>query len=372
MIKMPEKSQLKIFLSGDVMTGRGIDQILTHPAEPQIYESYIQDARDYVLLAERINGKIPRFNHGDYLWSDALKELNRRQPDVSLINLETSVTSDGSPCINKGIQYRMHPKNIDALTAARINACSLANNHILDWGINGFCEMLATLNKEGIAHAGAGQNIYQAQEPAILSIPKISGRILIFSMGTCSSGIPKDWGATATQPGIWLLNDLSTETIKQIKKTIEFYQQPRDFCIISIHWGGNWIEQIPLQHQSFAHELIDTVGVNLIHGHSSHHPIGIELYKNTPILYGCGDLINDYEGITNYKEFNSNLSLMYFLEFDTTELRLKQLELIPFERKKFKLIYANDEDCLWLLNALQKQSTPFDTHFKLRNNVIYL
>ncbi|KTD57123.1 capsule biosynthesis protein [Legionella sainthelensi] len=97
---MPERSQLKIFLSGDVMTGRGIDQILKHPAEPQIYESYIQDARDYVLLAERINGKIPRFNHGDYLWSDALKELNRRQPDVSLINLETSVTSDGHPCIN--------------------------------------------------------------------------------------------------------------------------------------------------------------------------------------------------------------------------------------------------------------------------------
>lgn len=75
---MPGKSQLKIFLSGDVMTGRGIDQILTHPAEPQIYESYIKDARDYVLLAERINGTIPRFIQGEYLWNDALKELNRR------------------------------------------------------------------------------------------------------------------------------------------------------------------------------------------------------------------------------------------------------------------------------------------------------
>ncbi|MFT4060326.1 MAG: CapA family protein [Legionella sp.] len=98
---MPEKSQLRIFLGGDVMTGRGIDQILSHPAEPQIYESYMQDARDYVVLAEHINGKIPRFIQGDYLWNDALKELDHRQPDVSLINLETSVTSDGTPCINK-------------------------------------------------------------------------------------------------------------------------------------------------------------------------------------------------------------------------------------------------------------------------------
>ena len=150
------------------------------------------------------------------------------------------------------------------------------------------------------------------------------------------------------------------------------HKQPGDFCIISIHWGGNWVDQIPLQHQTFAHELIDKTGVNLIHGHSSHHPIRIELYKDTPILYGCGDLINDYEGITNYKEFNSNLSLMYFLEFDIPDLKFKQFELIPFERKKFKLNYANEVDCHWLWNALQKHSTPLNTHFKLRKNVIYL
>ena len=217
---MPGKSPLRIFLSGDVMTGRGIDQILTHPSEPQIYESYIQDARNYVLLAERINGKIPRFIHGDYLWNDVLKELGYRQPDVSLINLETSVTSDGTPCIKKGIQYRMHPKNIEAITKAKINVCSLANNHILDWGVTGLCETLETLNKEHIAHAGAGHNIQQAQAPAILSIPKAAGQILIFSMGTSTSGIPKDWGATATQAGVWLLNDLDTAMIKQIKKAI--------------------------------------------------------------------------------------------------------------------------------------------------------
>lgn len=56
---MPGKTSLKIFLCGDVMTGRGIDQILVHSAEPQLYESYIKNARDYVLLAKRTNGTIP-------------------------------------------------------------------------------------------------------------------------------------------------------------------------------------------------------------------------------------------------------------------------------------------------------------------------
>lgn len=369
---MSEESSLKIFLCGDVMTGRGIDQILSHPVEPQIYESYVKDARDYVLLAEQVNGRIPRLAHGDYLWGDALKELNLRQPHVRLINLETSVTSSDTPCISKGIQYRMHPDNIDALTAAKIDVCTLANNHILDWGVKGLSETLETLNKVTIYHAGAGQNIQQAQTPAILSIPETSGRVLIFSMGTSSSGIPSDWRATSTQPGVWLLEDFSMQTVNQIKKQIEYYRQPGDFCIVSIHWGDNWVYQIPSQHQTFAHKLIDTIGVNLIHGHSSHHPIGIELYKNTPILYGCGDLINDYEGITNLHEFKNNLSLMYFLDFDRRLMKIKQLDLVPLKIEQFKLNYASDKECQLLLNILHQQSSVFNTLFKLENNVIHL
>lgn len=368
---MSERSCLRLFLSGDVMTGRGIDQILSHPVEPNIYESYVTDARDYVTLAEHINGSIPRLNNGSYIWGDALIELDQRQPDLRIINLETSITSDGIPCVQKGIQYRMHPDNIDAITAAKIDVCTLANNHVLDWGIKGFYQTLATLNKAAIYHAGAGENVKQAQEPAIFSKAGLSRRVLVFSMGALSSGIPKEWGASSTQPGVWLIDDFSTKTISQIKEQIEYHRMPGDFCIVSIHWGSNWVYQIPVQHQNFAHELIDRAKVNLIHGHSSHHPIGIELYKNIPILYGCGDLINDYEGITNSNEFKNNLSLMYFLDFDGPCQQIKQMDLVPVERKKFKLHYASNEHTQYLFELIKKQSAPFNTHFNLEKNVIH-
>ena len=83
---------LNLFLCGDVMTGRGIDQILPHPGNPQLHEPYIRDARDYVRLAERTNGAVKRPVEFDYPWGDALAELERVMPDVRVINLETAIT----------------------------------------------------------------------------------------------------------------------------------------------------------------------------------------------------------------------------------------------------------------------------------------
>src|SRR6516165_1873970 len=83
---------IRVFLCGDVMTGRGIDQILPHPCDPQLYEDYVQSAIDYVRLAEQANGKIPAPVAPSYIWSTALDELKRLEPDVRVINLETAIT----------------------------------------------------------------------------------------------------------------------------------------------------------------------------------------------------------------------------------------------------------------------------------------
>src|SRR5262245_48429269 len=107
-----------LFLSGDVMTGRGIDQALPHPGNPALYEAWVRDARDYVRLAERASGPIPRPVDGAYLWGDALAELERAQAEVRIVNLETSITASEDCWPDKPIHYRMHPRNIGCLTAA--------------------------------------------------------------------------------------------------------------------------------------------------------------------------------------------------------------------------------------------------------------
>lgn len=133
--------------------------------------------------------------------------------------------------------------------------------------------------------------------------------------------------------------------------------------------GGNWGYDIPDQHQQFAYTLIDELGVNVIHGHSSHHPMGIEWHNQGLILYGCGDLINDYEGISGWEQFKSDLSLMYFSV--DPNLRLTQLELVPMIRKNFKLHYASNEECQWMMNSLIQCSQDFKTSFELDEHVIY-
>ncbi|KTD21606.1 CapA family protein [Legionella londiniensis] len=355
---------LTIFVSGDVMTGRGIDQILPSPSNPVLYESYVKDAREYIRLAEEVNGSIPREVSSDYIWGDALKEWNLRKPEIKLINLETSITSHDTPWENKGIHYRMHPGNIITLQAAGIDVCALANNHVMDWGRDGLIETLKVLHKAGINTSGAGENLDQAQMPAIIPLNE-RNRCLIFSLGLETSGIPAGWQARANRPGVWLLDDLSSDTVTIIKNTIDYFRKPGDICIVSIHWGGNWGYQIPAEHQDFAHELIDEAGIHLLHGHSSHHPQGIEIYNHMPILYGCGDFFNDYEGISGYEEYKGHLSLMYFLKFDPITLWIKHIELVPMEIKKFSLHYPAIHDFKWMLETMQKSSSPFLTEITL-------
>src|SRR4029453_6689562 len=122
------------FLCGDVMTGRGIDQILPHPSRPQLFEPYVRSAVEYVNLAERANGPIARPVDYAYVWGDALAELERVRPDARIVNLETAVTASDDAWSGKGIHYRMHPANVSCLTVAKLDCCCLANNHVLDWG----------------------------------------------------------------------------------------------------------------------------------------------------------------------------------------------------------------------------------------------
>ena len=116
-----------VFLCGDVMTGRGIDQVLPHPSEPRIYEAFVDDARAYVELAEAAHGPIPRPVDFSYIWGDAREELARHAPDARVVNLETSITRSEDYWRGKGINYRMHPDNIPCLAAARIDVCTSAS-----------------------------------------------------------------------------------------------------------------------------------------------------------------------------------------------------------------------------------------------------
>src|SRR4029077_5893703 len=182
-----------------------------------------RDACDYVALAERAHGAISRPLSFDYIWGDALAELDHAQIDFRIVNLETAITSAETPWPDKGINYRMHPQNVGCLSAARISACALANNHVLDWGYDGLSETLQTLDAAGIVHSGAGNDAEEAMQPAVLDTAA-NGRVLFFSFGSTTSGIPHDWKATSISPGVNLLDDLSEVTAARLCDQMRTYQ----------------------------------------------------------------------------------------------------------------------------------------------------
>jgi poly-gamma-glutamate capsule biosynthesis protein CapA/YwtB (metallophosphatase superfamily) len=185
---------VRIFLCGDVMTGRGIDQILPHPCNPELHEDWAQSAADYVELAKKVNGQIQAPVAPSYIWGAALDQLNRVRPDARVINLETSITRSDA-YIPKGINYRMSPENAECLLTAGIDCCVLGNNHVLDWDRSGLLETLATLERLQIKSAGAGRNLVQARAPTILEI-KGNGCVIVFSFASVTSGVPRNWAAT--------------------------------------------------------------------------------------------------------------------------------------------------------------------------------
>lgn len=362
-------AQITIMLGGDVMTGRGIDQILPHPSEPILYESLVRSAVDYVRLAEQANGPIARPVPFPYIWGDLIPALQRHRPDLRIINLETAVTRANDPW-PKGINYRMTPENLPVIKALGVDCCTLANNHVLDWGRDGLLDTLAALDRSAIRAAGAGRNAEAATAPAVLPVPG-KGRVLFYAGACASSGVPVDWTADSDRPGVNVIGSINKETIEPIAARIRRDKRPGDVCIFSIHWGPNWGYEIAEEDRALAHELI-AAGVDIVHGHSAHHAKAIEVHRGRPILYGCGDLINDYEGIENHEPYRDDHVLAYLATIDIAEGRLTGLEMLPFRIRKFRLDRASAAEADWLRATMDRECRRFGRGVKLKNGTLRL
>lgn len=349
-----------LFLCGDVMTGRGIDQVLPHPSKPHLFEPWARSALQYVELAERSAGAIGRGLDFAYPWGDALAVLGEQHPDARLINLETAVTTSEDAQPGKGIHYRMHPDNLPCLTHAGIDCCVLANNHVMDWGPAGLEQTLAQLHAAGLRTAGAGANAQEAAAPAVI-IPATGARVLVFAVAHPSSGTPEQWAAGPRRAGVGIVDELSAHSAQRLAALTARHRRVGDIVLVSVHWGGNWGFDIAPAQQAFARTLIEAGAADVVWGHSSHHVKGTEVHRGKLILYGCGDLINDYEGIGGHTDYRAELSLMYFPRLDAATGALLELRMAPMRMHRFRLERAPAEGRAWLLGTLEREGRALGT-----------
>lgn len=334
------------------MTGRGIDQVMREPVPPVLYESFVRDAREYVRLAERVNGPIGAPVSDAYPWGDALEVMDALAPHLRIVNLETAITRSPSAWPGKEVHYRMSPAHTSCLKAARIDACCLANNHILDWGTPGLADTLQALDDAGLRHAGAGRDGQAARAPAALPLPAAGRRLLMFAWAAPDCGVPTAWAATDRRAGIAWLPGLDEAAASEVASVVRRHRGPGDLVLVSLHWGANWVQEVPSRHRRFARRLIELDVADVVHGHSSHHPLPFEVHAGKLILYGCGDLINDYEGIGLHGDLRSDVGCWYAASLDARSGSLRALEIVPMQVRQFRLRHPSPAAFQWLTDLL--------------------
>ena len=142
-------------------------------------------------------------------------------------------------------------------------------------------------------------------------------------------------------------------------------RRPGDLVVVSVHWGPNWGYDIPREQRCFAHALIDQANVSIVHGHSSHHPKAIEVYRDRLILYGSGDFLNDYEGIKGHEKYRGDLVVMNFADVEPAGT-LAALEVVPLQIRNFHLVRPPNEDVRWLQRTLDRESRKFGAAVALK------
>ncbi len=189
---------------------------------------------------------------------------------------------------------------------------SIVNNHSLDYGEKGHKNTKDFLRKNDFIHSSKN---------------KVEHNNIVFLNATdhCGCENPKLWAKH-----IWMID---YNNLEPIYRRIRNIKRENKTIIFSIHWGSNWVEgDMPPEIKDFGRGLINA-GVSIVYGHSAHHIVKnpVEEYKNGIIIYGLGDLINDY---SINRKYNSDKALICIIEkrknkFIPKLVKIKRKFIVP-------------------------------------------
>ena len=290
------------------------------------------------------------------MWGDVLPHL--LLADLRIANLECALTRHAQPWTHswKMYHFRADPAAVRFLQAARIDACSLANNHTLDFEARGLRDTLRTLDAAGICHAGAGLYLDEAAAPALLDVHGASPcRVALLA---CTDNQP-DFAATRQLPGTHFLEaSLEDDTLARVADAIARARAAgADWVVFSNHWGANFVERPAPDFRRFARRVIE-LGADVYYGHSAHLCQGIEIHQGRPILYDTGDFIDDY---AVDPVLRNDRSCLFRLTFEPG--RLRRIELLPVTLEIARVALARGEAfeaiAVRMQNLCAELGTPF-------------
>jgi poly-gamma-glutamate synthesis protein (capsule biosynthesis protein) len=299
-------SSIRIFASGDTMLGSWAEMVIADSG----YAYPFQKLQDFTADA-----------------------------DIFFTNLEAPFGTTGET-FEKEYTFRVKPDLVNVLLAGKINLVSLANNHIMDFGISALRETMQVLEKHQIFYAGAGLNLSEARKPAIFEIKGKKFGFLAYSLT-----FPEEFWASDSTPGTCFPYDtFAFKDVAALDKEV-------DFVIVSCHWSQELLEYPKKYQIDLAHRLINN-GADLILGHHPHVLQGIEWYKGKLIAYSLGNFI-----FGSYSE-KAKESMLLKITLQPNDSIIAQVLPIKVYNKEveFRPVPLNDEEKQAFIYNLAKLS----------------
>jgi poly-gamma-glutamate synthesis protein (capsule biosynthesis protein) len=236
-----------------------------------------------IMLARSIGARVLA-DGPSVVFAGVMPEL--ASADLTVGNLETSISDEGAPAA-KGYTFRAPPQTAAALKDAGFDVVSQANNHALDYGPVALADTRRLVEEQGILITGAGADLAQATQPAILERNGLRIAFLGF-VDTAAEGSynEADWAATATTPGVaWASTAAITEAVRAAKAEA-------DVVVVMLHAGVEYATTPSASQQTFAEAAIDA-GAALVLGAHPHVLQPVVPYHGGVIAYSLGNFVFD-------------------------------------------------------------------------------
>lgn len=204
--------------------------------------------------------------------------------DINFANLETVVTDRNNLSASlKLFGFRTHPDGVRALMRIGFNVFSTANNHSMDYGVEGARETLKHLREIGVVHAGMGENRPDAVSAKLIERKGV--RVAFGALGIGGSGFGS-LGNGELRPGQLTLTERDLSDV-----AASLRDSPADYRVMSVHYGTEFdVTTSSSDRARFARVL--SSGVDMVVGHHHHVAAGIELVEGKPVFYGLGNFLH--------------------------------------------------------------------------------
>lgn len=297
---------------------------------------------------------VPELRREGYDYPFLLVQPILRQADVVFGNLEGPLTDAGQAAPDKRYVFRSPPAKVaPALAAAGFTVVSLANNHTMDYGVEGLKQTMAALDEAGIQHTGAGMNLQEARRPAFVKSGDYTLGFLAYSLT-----FPESFWAQGQRPGT------AFGHASHVRADVAAARDQADVVVVSFHWGREATTELRDYQSKLAHAAIDS-GASVVLGHHPHILQGIEYYKHGIIFYSLGNFVF---GSYSRKATRSIIALL-----NLRGAKVLEVKLIPVNVDNIELVFQPqplvEEQANEVIVELKRLSKPLSTTIMAVNGV---